>query len=209
MTETLPEPEQGSAAPETPRRSAALWWAGMVFVAALGLSAVAPQLPPSWKRLGLMYAGLGALIGGIAAWLAVRARSEGGGGGSEETPLPRPRRLLWGVLLVTLAGLVNTAFLSARQYRQAVAANFGKDPNAAAFRELLKKGAATDPEAAAQLETLNQRLAPGFRDYLAFRFSQLSRRPSPVPELLWGVELALGALTAGVAYRTVCKRLAD
>lgn len=209
MSDTPPASDVESVAAGTARRGNALRWAGSVLVAGLGLSVFAPQLPAGWKRLGLMYAGLGALIGGLAGWLATRRQPPLVASPDEGTLIPRPRRMLWLVLLLTLAGLINTAVLSARQYRTTVAANILKDPNAVAYRELLRKGAANNAEAPAQLETLDRRMAPGFREYLAFRFSQLSRRPSPFPELLWGVELALGLLTSGVVYRTVCKRLAD
>lgn len=206
MSDTSLASEAEPAAATPSRRAETLRWAGLVFLVALVASVLAPQLPSSLKRLGLMYAGLGGVIGGVAGWLAVRGL--GPASSTEGTGLPRPRRMLWVVLLLTLAGLLNTAVLSARQYRTAVAANVLKDPNTVAYRELLKKAAPGSAEAASQLEMLDRRLAPGFRDYLAFRFSQLSRRPSPFPEFLWGVELALGLLTAGVVYRTVCKRLA-
>ena len=197
-------------------RSNLLRWLMMVVATAFIVSSIAPSLPPTWKRLGLMYAGLGAVIGIAAGWLAGRIRLRATSGTTvaigktvdRGAGLPPNRRLMWLVLLATFGSLINTAFVSARQHRLAVEAGAARDPQARAYLEMLRLAARTDPESAAQLDLINRRMSAGFREYLAFRFSRLTKnRTSPIPEMLWGCELLLGLLAAGVAFRIVSKQV--
>lgn len=209
----LSEPYSSGAPPDS-ARSGLLRWLVAVVAAAFVVSSVAPNLPPAWKRLGLTYAVLGGLIGTAAGWFASRIRSGRGAetgslpvdGAVRPTTLPPSRRLMWLVLVATLGALVNTALLSSRQHRIAVEAGMARDPQARAYLEMLKTAARANPESSAELDLINRRMSTGFREYLAFRFSQLTKnRPSPVPELLWSCEVVLGLLAAGVAFRIVSK----
>ena len=196
------------AAPAPTDRAAVLRWLLMVVAVGFVLSSIAPGLPPTWKRLGLMYAVLGGLIGAAAGWLAGRMRGEARPPEGAGATFPPPRRLIWLVLLATLGALVNTALVSTRQYRLAVEASAARDPRAIAYLEMLRSAAKSDPESAAQLEAMNRRMATGLRDYLAFRFSQLAtKRLALPPEFLWGIEVALGLLASGVAFHAVSKRM--
>lgn len=170
-------------------------WLAAVFLAALVISTVAPALPAGWKRLGLLYAAVGAGIGGAGGWMAVR---EG---------FRRPRRGMWPVLLLTLLALLNATYLSFRGHRAEVEAAARQDKERQALLKFIESVEANDPAGAAYVEAFRRQVSPGLRDYLAFRYSNVVVRPSPVPELLWGIEVILGLLSAGVAYRAAVKNL--
>jgi hypothetical protein len=168
MTDPGPLPELDSSnPPHDSARSGLFRWLLPVMAAAFVLSSVAPGLPPAWKRLGLMYAVLGGLIGVTAGWLTGRVRSTKdsvqpvsiGESNGQRPVLPPPRRLIWFVLLATLGALINTAFVSARQHRLAVEAGMARDPQTRAYLEMLRSAARTDPESAAQLEQINRRMS--------------------------------------------------
>jgi len=168
-------------------------WLAVVVLAALVISTMAPSLPAGWKRLGLLYAAVGAAIGGIGGWMAVR---EG---------FRRPRRGIWFVLLLTLLALFNATYLSFRAHRAEVQAAARQDKERQALMKLIESVDANDPAGAPYIEAFRRQVSPELRDYLAFRYSNVVDRPSPVPELLWGIEVILGLLSSGLAYRAAVK----
>lgn len=168
-------------------------WLAAVVLAALVISTVAPSLPTGWKRLGLLYAAVGAAIGGVGGWMAVR---EG---------FRRPRRGIWAVLLLTLLALLNATSLSFRAHRAEVEASARQDKERQALMKFIESVDANDPAGAPYVEAFRRQVSPGLRDYLAFRYSNVVDRPSPVPELLWGIEVILGLLSSGLAYRAAVK----
>lgn len=191
-----PQEAAASTPPDEAKAPPSRWrWLAAVVLAALLISTVAPSLPAGWKRLGLLYAALGGAIGGTGGWMAVR---EG---------FRRPRRGIWPVLLLTLLSLLNATYLSYRAHRAEVEAAARQDKERQALMKFIESVEANDPAGAPYIEAFRRQVSPGLRDYLAFRYSNVVDRPSPVPELLWGIEVILGLLSSGLAYRAALKNL--
>jgi hypothetical protein len=166
---------------------------GMLVSFALGV--ISAGLPPTWKRLGVMYAVQGALFGAAFAWIARREGAR------------RPQRLYAMLAMQTTLSLFNTSLISARQYRAAVEARYAQKPETQAILNLLRQSAQTDPDAARQVRDLERQISPTFSDYLRFRYSNVVKSAGPVPELLWGGEVLFGIFAAVAACSHTSRRL--
>jgi hypothetical protein len=161
-----------------------LKWLAAAALAIGGLSALAGQLPPRIRLLGLFAIGFGLLSGGCAAALA-------DGFEVRRSPLAAAA-----VCALTAAGFANIAWAGYRQTQAAAARAVAADAQQLLALRLLESTMDVDPVVQRRYREERARLQPGFHDYLARRLSRFGTPPAPWPEIESGLEVLLGAAAA-------------
>ena len=186
MNEASAETASGQSRSE--RKSAILWIVGGVVAIAV-LSVTATFVPAALKRLVIFHLVFGAACGYVLAWLA------------EELSLPLRGWMMPFVALLTVAGAVQMAHLSYRQFhaaRQELARERSKD---VAALKMMQSLAEQDEEFRREYEVELKKFDPDFPDYLAYRVSQLGDWSSPWPMVFWLVEVLLSGVAGAGVFR--------